>query len=338
MPLQITIIGLGQIGASIGLALAGQKDRITRLGNDIDLAVARKAEKIGAVDKISINLPNAVRDAGVVILALPLDQIKETMEVIAQDLKKGAVVMDTAPVKEVVIEWMKKILPEGRYYVGLTPVINPLYLNQTERGIIAAHADLFQKGLFALVTPPQASSEAIDLAIDLISLLGAEHMFVDPAEIDGLMALTHALPQFLSAALVDITIDRPGWREGRKIAGRPYSGLTGSAVAIEEPAALSQQALHNRANLVRVIDTLIDNLQDFKELIAAQKTEDLAKRLEQSRQGWSLWVGERATANWEAKEGAPQVNMPSSGDVFGRLIGIRPASERKKRQDKKNDR
>ncbi len=334
-PVQITIIGLGQIGASIGLALAGQKERLIRVGNDIDLGIARKAEKLGAVDKTMINLPSSVKEAGIVVLALPLDQIKETLGYIAEDLKPGAVVMDTAPVKGVVSEWIKEILPEERYYVGLTPVINPAHLDRTERGIDAAAADLFQKGLFALVTTPQSNSAAIDLAIDLVSLLGAEHMFTDAAEIDGLMAATHTLPQLLSAALVDITIDRPGWQEGKKVAGRAYSGLTGSRVAIEEPAALSQQVLQNRTNLLRVIDTMIMGLQDFKEQIETGKPEDLAKRLEKIRQNQTLWLAERTTANWGANELSPSAKSPSSGEMFGRLFGIRPASERKNKTGQK---
>ena len=71
MTVQITIIGLGQIGASIGLGLTKIKDQVTRIGNDRDPIIARQAEKMGAVDKISINLPSAVRNADLVILAVP---------------------------------------------------------------------------------------------------------------------------------------------------------------------------------------------------------------------------------------------------------------------------
>src|SRR5512138_4030418 len=111
MPVQITIIGLNQIGASIGLALAKVKDQVTRIGNDREPTIARQAEKAGAVDKTVFNLPSAVREADVVILALPVDEIRETIEIIAQDLKPGSVMIDTSPVKGPVLEWVKELLP-----------------------------------------------------------------------------------------------------------------------------------------------------------------------------------------------------------------------------------
>jgi len=128
MSVRITIIGLGQIGGSFGLALADQKELFLRVGHDKEPEVARLAQKLGAVDQVSINLPASVRDSDVILLALPIDQIRETIEIIAPDLKEDVVVLDTAPVKEVVTAWAKELLPTGRYYVGLTPVLNPSYL------------------------------------------------------------------------------------------------------------------------------------------------------------------------------------------------------------------
>ena len=126
MPIQITIIGLGQIGASIGLALAKIKDQAIRIGNDREPGIARQAEKSGAVDKTMINLPSAVKDADIVILALPVDEIRETMEVIAQDLKPGVVLIDTSPVQGGLLQWAQELLPgNDRYFVALTPSLNP---------------------------------------------------------------------------------------------------------------------------------------------------------------------------------------------------------------------
>ena len=56
MKIQITIIGLGQIGASIGMALAPKSDLTDRIGYDVDPKVMRQAPKLGAVDKTSSNL------------------------------------------------------------------------------------------------------------------------------------------------------------------------------------------------------------------------------------------------------------------------------------------
>src|SRR5690242_10749571 len=99
MPVQVTIIGLGRIGGSIGLALANHTDKVLRVGHDKELAVERAAEKKGAVDKTQHNLPRAVQDARIVVLSLPISEIRETLEFIKPDLQDGTVVFDTAPVK-----------------------------------------------------------------------------------------------------------------------------------------------------------------------------------------------------------------------------------------------
>ena len=72
MPVQMTIIGLGQVGASIGMALAQHKNIISTVGHDIELAVERAALKKGAVEKTEHNLPRAIKDAHIVLLALPV--------------------------------------------------------------------------------------------------------------------------------------------------------------------------------------------------------------------------------------------------------------------------
>ena len=66
---KITIIGLGQVGASIGLALKGQTHQVQRVGHDPDPLLAREAVKLGALDKASINLPSSVDNADIIILA-----------------------------------------------------------------------------------------------------------------------------------------------------------------------------------------------------------------------------------------------------------------------------
>lgn len=59
MTVQITIVGLGQIGASVGLALKEHTELVTRIGHDRRFDIAKQAEKLGAVDKIIPNLPKS---------------------------------------------------------------------------------------------------------------------------------------------------------------------------------------------------------------------------------------------------------------------------------------
>ena len=328
MTVQITIVGLGQIGTSVGLALADHKDILYRVGHDREISIAKHAQKLGALDKTMINLPSAVEDADLVLLSLPMDQMRETLSVIALDLKPGAVVMDTGPVKQVMAGWAQEILPEERYYVGLTPVINPKYLHNIESGVEAAHKDLFRDGLMAIVAPSGVPSEALKLAVDLTRLLGAEMLFADLLEIDGLMATTHALPQLMAAALLDATVDQPGWLEGRKVAGRSYAEVASTIHHPTSADSLSSSALLNRENVVRVIDSVIASLQTIRNEIDQEQSDALIKRLASARGGYDEWWRQRQTSDWVG-EGVQDFETPKTSDLFGQLLGMR-----KRREDK----
>jgi prephenate dehydrogenase len=321
MTVQITIVGLGQIGASVGLALAEHKDLIYRVGHDREPTIARRAEKMGALDKVKINLPSAVENADIVLLALPIDQIRETMALIAPDLKEGAVVMDTGPVKEVVAAWAGDLLPPERYYIGLTPVLNPAYLHELDSGVDAAREDLFRGGLIAIVSPPRVPSEAIKLAADLTRLLGSSPLFSDPLEIDGLMASTHILPQLIAAALLNVTVDQPGWREGRKIAGRAFTEVTSPIGHPTEAKTLRTAALLNRDNVIRLLDSLTASLQSIRNDVENDDAEALDQRFARVRRGREEWWEQRLSSTWSGEE-APQVETPSASEWFGRILGL----------------
>jgi prephenate dehydrogenase len=321
MAVNITIIGLGQIGTSVGLALADKTELVYRLGHDRELGKAREAKKMGALDKVSLNLPSAVRDADLVLLALPVDQIKDTLEVMKEDLKEGVVVMDTGPVKQVIAAWVSEILPPERYYVGLTPVLNPVYLHDIDSGLEAAHPDLFRDGLMGIVSPPGTPSEAIKLAADLTRLLGATPLFADPLEMDGLVAATHILPQLIAAGLLNATVDQPGWQEGRKIAGRSYADVSAPIMYPTEPKTLTTAAMLNKENVVRVLDSAVASLNAMRNDLLNEDAQTLEERLNRARQGRQTWLHGRLVADWAAEE-TTTVEAPTASELFGRFIGV----------------
>jgi prephenate dehydrogenase len=320
MAVKLTIVGMGQIGTSVGLALAEEGERIYRIGHDRELRAARRAEKMGALDKVSINLLSAVEEADLVLLSLPVDQIQETLAAIKDDLKPAAVVMDTGPAKMQVSSWAAELLPEERYYVGLTPVLNPLYLHDIDSGAEAAHPDLFRDGIMGIVSPPGSPSEAIKLAADLTRLLGATPLFADPLEMDGLVAATHILPQLMAAGLLNSTVDQPGWQEGRKIAGRSYAEVTAPVMYPSEPSTLTTAAMLNRENVMRVLDGALAAINAIRSDLSNEDSKTLEERLNRAREGRQVWLQGRMVANWPADE-TTSVEAPTSSEVFGRLIG-----------------
>ncbi|MFZ1040983.1 MAG: prephenate dehydrogenase/arogenate dehydrogenase family protein [Anaerolineales bacterium] len=334
MSTQITIIGLGQIGASIGMALKGNKN-IRRVGCDKAAAVAKAAQSLEVVDEIK-NLPAAVKDAAIVVLCLPLSEIRETFKQIGPWLADNAVVMDTAPIKSGVTQWAKQFIPTGRFYIGLVPGIHSDYIASLEFGLNAAMPDLFRKGIFAVDVPPATPENIVNLALDFCHLLGAKPMLTDMLESDGLMTSVHVLPQLTAAVLLNATIGQPGWQEARKLAGRPYAGVTSGMAYHDDPISLREAVLANRTSAVHALDTLMAALQGLRDDIEQGNEEGVSTRLNEADKDREAWLDERGEATW-LKEGGDQEERPGFGrlmgqTIFGSTVFQRNAGAKKKKK------
>lgn len=318
MTVKLTIIGLGKIGTSVGLALAAHTGQIERTGHDLHPEHARRAHKMGAIDRVAYNLPASVADADIVLLALPVDQMRETLELIAPDLKEGAVVLETSPVKQAVMAWGQEFLQAGRYLVGLTLVPNPRYLYDTGAGGEAARADFFQQGLTGIVAPRGTVSAAIKLATDFIGLLGSKPLFMDLVEADSLMAAVHLLPQLLAAGLASATIDQPGWLEGRKLAGAVFA-LGSSPLSVgDPPEALLSAAQLSQEHVVRLLDRLIDQLAGMRDRLSRQEGEWLLELLQSASEGRRRWEAQSKAGDWQDQ--LPRPELPDAGSEMRRWL------------------
>jgi prephenate dehydrogenase len=319
MSVQITIVGLGQIGSSIGLALKAHEVNVHRVGHDKDPQAAKEAQKAGAVDDVKYNLPASIREAKIVILALPLSAMRETLEIIAPDLQEGTLVLDMAPAKATVAAWAKELLPPGRFYIGLTPAINPEYLHGTEFGVKAARADLFEHGLMVVNAPLGTPGNVFNLAMEFVQLVGARPLLMDTTEADGVFSAMHVLPQLAAAALLDATVDKPGWQEARKLAGRPYATVTAGMAYHDDVESLQVTALGNRENVVRLLNVYIASLIRLRDEIDANDRESVNVSLEDALQGRIRWFDERIAADWLKGE-AQQIDAPSFGDRVNQML------------------
>jgi len=319
MPVQITIIGLGQIGASIGLALKARKADVHIVGHDKNNYSAKTAQKIGAVDTFKYNLPDSVRDASIVILSMPLGEVRETLEIMAPDLQEGALVLDASLSKGTFASWAEELIPQGRFYVGIFPAIHPEYLTDTKTGVEAARPDLFEKGVMVLTAPPSSPANIFELTANFITILGSMPLVMDVVEADGLIGKMQVLPQLAASALLNMTVDQPGWREAKKISGRPYAAVTAGFADHDDAPSLREYALGNRENTVRLLNEYITSLVDLRDEIAAGERDALAKRLDNSWEGRDDWLNDRFVADW-LDRGTDKTDVPAFGKQLTRMF------------------
>lgn len=330
MGTRITIIGLGCVGSSIGLALRKRETSLEVMGHDIDPAVARQAVQMGAVSKTHWNLPAACERAAMVILALPLPAVRDTLEALSPHLEEGCVVTDTATLKVPVLEWARKSLPARvRFVTGLpipgpkAPVTEPL------QGTAAARADLFEDGFYCVTPAADTDPDAVTALLGLIQALGARPLFMDPVECDGLQAGAVNLPTLIAVALLRTLVDHPGWADMCKLAGYDFASLTGPLVA--DATAWPMTALLNRENLLRRLDMFTEEVRRIRQWLTENDEQALEEAYAQAASGRARWLQERAGGMHEKMEGP--VPLPGMGEqmaqmFFGGLFRRRPPQKK----------
>jgi prephenate dehydrogenase len=311
---QVTIVGLGLIGASIGLALRQAEAAAAVVGHDKDRDTNNEARKLGAVDRTDWNLVSACEKSDLVVLATPLGAIEATFRAIGPYLKPGCVVLDTASVKEPVLAWAAEILPDTVHFVGGDPIVGPNVRGQG--GLAGARADLLEDGLFCLIPAAGTEEHAVRMATNLVSILGAKPLFFDAAEHDGLLAAVEQLPAILSMALASMAIDQPTWRELRKVAGTSFE--TSTRLVSADPNVYADLAVSNRDNLIRWIDTFSGSLDSIRQTLLDGEQEDLTKQFEVVLEERNRWLRDHIVGRWE--EGVRQ-ELPERPNLMDTLLG-----------------
>ncbi len=323
----VTIVGLGLIGGSIGLALRRAGAAATVVGHDQDPDANRKARQLGAVDKAEWNLIAACEEAHLVILATPLGAIQPTLKAISPYLRPGCVVMDTATLKGPVMAWAAEVLSEQVHFVGGDPII--ARTGESQGGLEAARADLFQNSLFCLIPSPTANEQAVRLTSDLITILGARPLYMDAVEHDGMLAGVEHLPAVLALTLLDMMIHQPAWRELRKVAGATFE--TGTRLALSDPAAYGDLLTANSDDLVRWIDNFAASLASIRQILIENEPEAIAHLFQTAMEERQKWLQDRQTGQWEV---LPTPEMPTNSGFLASVFlgGLRPRQAKKEKR------
>jgi len=331
----VTIIGLGLIGGSIGLALKRwsreNRDGLVIVGYDEEVSRQNQAKKMGAIDKSEWSLSKAVSDADIVVLSTPVQAMKQVMEDIADDLKAGAIVTDTGSTKVDVMAWSRS-LPTTVSFIGGHPMVGK------SESLEAADAELF-KGATWVVSPAlSADDDAIRNVLGIIAAVGAESYFVDPAEHDSYVAAVSHLPFLSAAALIRGITSDPAWRDMRSLAS---SGLRDTTrLALGNPAMHRDIAITNREAICRWIDHYIDELRNVQALVAdtSENAEDrLFTFLEQAQDDRARLEVPINRIDETMTDSQRQADKDSFGDQMSRMFFGGFRRNRKDQSDNEND-
>lgn len=190
---KVVIIGTGLIGGSIGLALKRK-----HLANEV-IGFSRKkanivlAKKTGAIDSIGNSL-DIVADAGLIILATPVDSIIKIASEISKNIKKDCVVIDVGSTKEIIVAKLSRIIPG---FVGCHPLAG-----SEKKGIANIQDNIFA-GSVCIVTPISKTNKNILHKVMLLwKNLGAKVVVLSAKKHDQILASTSHLPHAVAFSLI----------------------------------------------------------------------------------------------------------------------------------------
>ena len=261
---QVTIIGTGLIGGSVGLAMRKRHLASHIVGCD-RAPVIERTKECGAIDEGFVNPADAVRGSDLVVLATPVLPILDLMGSLGPALPVHTLVTDVGSTKAAIVERAKKSFGRnaGRRFLAGHPMAG-----KENSGVEFADADLFHGAVWLFTPLPgqNVHAGACGEFIHCVEKMGAQVAELDPADHDRFCAWISHLPQMISTALAAALVDEFGadapaldiggraLREITRISGSPYSmwrdiAMTNKKNLGEAIQKLEQRLAHIRENL-----------------------------------------------------------------------------------------
>ncbi len=290
MKINLSVIGLDRTGVSFGLALGKKGAEMQRTGFDPDHKKIEDAKKYQAFEQLTVKLDDAVKLADLVLIDLPMDEVKDLFTSISAWIKKDAVLIYFSALPSKAADWARQLLPESTYFVAMTPSMNPGYIGDLDQS--TPHADLFENSQMLISHLPSIPPKVIQIAADLTDLVGATPCFADLTEVDGLQTIAQFLPRISAAAVMDEAINEPGWKDAGKLAGDDLANTTRLLNSILDENQ-GQVLIDNQENSLRVIANLQGSLEKMARLIRAGDSQKLQEFMDSLRMERESWLGKR---------------------------------------------
>lgn len=303
--MNVSIIGLGLIGGSLGLALRESSIAFVVRGWDRDPAAITGALERGAIDRPAFTLLEAVHDADLIVVATPPTVVHVIFAQIAADLKPGAIVTDVSSTKAEVMAWARELLP-GVPFIGGHPMAG-----SERHGIHNARADLFHNAVYCLTPGEYATAESLMTLKALVLSIGGRALCLSAGDHDAYVAGVSHLPFLLSVALAQITTQHQRWPEMSALAATGYRDLT--RLASGDPVMHRDICLTNAESIqpwLREMAGFLNNLAD-----GLDNADDLQALFESARQGRDSWLCDRLRS-------AEQERTPAAGLVPDQALSM----------------
>jgi len=303
---RLALIGVGLIGSSIARAARAAGAAGTIVATARSEKTRQRVRELGFADQVVSSNAEAVKDADLVIVSIPVGQSGPVAQEIGPHLKRGAIVSDVGSVKGAVLRDMAPFIPEGVHFIPAHPVAGT-----EDSGPDAGFAELFVNR-WCILTPPQGADEAAIAKLTAFwSALGANVEYMNADHHDLVLAITSHLPHLIAYTIVG-TADELGevtQSEVLKFSAGGFRDFT--RIAASDPTMWRDVFLHNREAVLEMLGTF---------------NEDLSRLTRAIRRGDGEALFDHFTRTRAIRRGIVQIGQDSAAPDFGRTHASLPAA------------
>jgi prephenate dehydrogenase len=281
---KLVVIGVGLIGGSVAAALR-RADSVRRIvGVGRGLANIQRALDLRIIDEASNDIAVAVRDADIVLLAVPVQQNESILAQLAGSLSVHTLVTDAGSTKLNYVAAVRRLMaPHLRLVIPAHPIAGAELT-----GVDAAHSELFVDRNVVITPLPENDPAAVDRTESLWRTCGARVTRMSPDHHDRVFSAVSHLPHMLAYALVHMITTRPDAQELFSFAAGGFRDFT--RIASSSPEMWRDIAQANRDALLTDLASYQKQLARLSELIRAEDTEQLGNIFSAARDARNAWL------------------------------------------------
>jgi prephenate dehydrogenase len=281
---KISIIGVGLLGGSIGLAAKKRRVAQEIAGFVRSAKNISDCEKFGATDFATTDLLAAVSNSDLIILCTPLAQMLPLAQQFLPALKRGAIVTDVGSVKAGVVRELESLVQKsGAHFVGSHPMAGA-----EKTGVAAARENLFENAVCVLTPTKKSNANAVRKLEKFWQSLGARVLKLDAAQHDLLVSRSSHLPHVVAATLANLVLNPASPKTQAQLCATGFRDTT--RIASGSPEMWRDIALANRKNLTKSLGAFVAELEMFQQLLDKADAKGIANFFEQARQRRDKWA------------------------------------------------
>ncbi|WP_335869713.1 prephenate dehydrogenase [Bacillus sp. 2205SS5-2] len=265
----VLIIGVGLIGGSLAKNIKHTYPTCRVMGFDAQQKDAELAVALGIIDEVAETIEGSAVEADLIILATPVIQTKQIIEILSQlSLKSDVIITDTGSTKKQILEKAILLKSKGFTFIGGHPMAG-----SHKTGVTAAKKVLFENAFYILIQDEE-NSTAIQTIQHWLKGTKAQFVLTTAQEHDYVTGVISHFPHLIASALVRLAASESEHSLlTRRFAAGGFRDIT--RIASSSPTMWKEITLENKQVLLTLIENWKQEMNLLSDLIQQENNEEI---------------------------------------------------------------